>query len=87
MVKSIWNKLEIRMQQHCCSTFVDDGDLCDKAKPVQELLKKIKTIALKWPGNSPHLNSKENLQAYTKNKVTENQSRIRLLWTLSNSVG
>ena len=57
------------MHIHCCTTFMQDGAPCHKAKKVMKWLKDKKINVLEWPGNSPDLNPIENAWNVMKQKI------------------
>ena len=52
---------------------MQDDTPCHRSKIVSEFLKEKKIKVLDWPGNSPDLNTIENLLEVLKNKVADKQ--------------
>ena len=50
-----------------------DNNLCHRSRIAAEYLKAKQVQVLDWPGNSPDLNTTENLCCNVKNKAAENE--------------
>ena len=59
--KMLENKLEVHMAIHKYNMFMQDGAPCYRSKLVSDFFKKKNIKTLDRPGNSPDLNSIENL--------------------------
>ena len=61
------------MAIHKCKMFMQDGAPCHRSNIVTQSLKSKKIQILVWSGNSPDLDSIENLWTVLKDKVSEKQ--------------
>ena len=82
-------KLQLHMEVHECSIFMQDGASCHRSRIVSDFLRREGVRTLEWPGNSPDLNPIENLWTALKDKVADLQpssaneleKAIKLIWT------
>ena len=72
-VQMLSKKLKLHLQVHNCQIFMQDGAPCHRSKVAKNFLDSNNINLLEWPGNSPDLNSIENLWTKMKNKVLEKQ--------------
>ena len=86
-------KLELFMNQHQTTHFLQDGAPCHRSRIVTAWFQDRPHITLiKWPGNSPDLNPIENAWDWMKDRLAENTPRassveelkrqVAELWTL-----
>ena len=67
----LMDKLEIHMAVHNCNVFMHNGAPCHRAKSVTNFLQEKNVHIIDWPGNSPDLNTIENLWHVMKNAVAD----------------
>ena len=72
-VELLKEKPEIHMNTHQCIVFVRDGAPCHHSKALKQFLAENSLATLDWPGNSPDLNSIENLWETIESKIAKKQ--------------
>ena len=87
-VKVLQEKLQLHMTVYQCDIFMHDGAPCHRSRVVKKLFGEKNIRQLDWPGNSPDLNSIENLWMLLKNKVSEKKpTNAKSLVTASKKYG
>ena len=82
-------ELQLHMEAHECSIFMQDGAPCHRSRFVSDFLRRKGVRTFEWPGNNTDLNPIENLRTALKDKVadlqpssaTELEKAIKLVWT------
>ena len=82
-------ELQLHMEAHECSIFMQDGAHCHRSRFVSDFLRRKGVRTFEWPGNNTDLNPIENLRTALKDKVadlqpssaTELEKAIKLVWT------
>ncbi len=54
---------------YCTAKFLQDSARCHKAKKIMKFLEEQPFQIIKWPGNSPDLNPRENMWNFAKDKL------------------
>ena len=78
--KMLQDKLEIHIAIYECNMLMQDSALCHRLKLVSDFLEKKNNKTLDCHGNSPNLNSIENLWAILKDKVADEQPTSAKTW-------
>ena len=68
-VELLKEKLNLHIDVHDCTIFVQNGASCHRSKVATDVLKKNKISVLEWPGIIPDLNPIENLWPVMKDNV------------------